>query len=910
MRSKVDAKAGRILLYILVLCLLITIFLVLRQTYTQQDTAKQTHSAELQEGWSYLWGDSPVDHQGLPSWIWGSTDDSEWKKLTIPGKPLNKDKQRLVWLKLKLPEGEWQEPTLFFIMFQQSFEVYFEGTLSYKYGSMNQDNTTSAPGSPLHFISLSPGYQGKTLYFRIYSPFTDFTGRITEARIGPKSDILLDFVKSHIDIVILACIFIFMGLCLIFIFFFRRKEQFGIFSLGFCSISMGIWLIAESKLIHFVINSPVLIMYIAYSGIFMLPVGFCSFVEQSFEIKAKPLVRKLWQIFLLFAVAAFVLEFFDIVSLFHTVKIFHILLVITMIIVVSTITRAAVKGNHDARIFCVGLIIICLTGIHDILGMFYITTRWFTTIRITQWGMFALILSLVFILGRRYVLLNEKIKAYSREKATNYRLLFENMIDGFIYGKIITDESGVPLDFIILQMNESFERELHLNRSHIIGKEFTKMVPEIRKSSIDWVGIFGEIATAGQKVKFKDNIKIRDKWYDISIFSTKKGYFSAIFSDITESKKAEEIMKTQVYKDPMTGLFNRTYFEEEMLRLNDSLESSKPLSFVSIDIDGLKITNDTFGHKVGDDLIKASAGIVANAFENLGTVARIGGDEFCVILPKTGYETAQSGRDVLNRMVVEYNNSNPFVPISMSIGIATSKHPENEDAYSIYKKADDHMYQYKLTQNVSMKSKVIDMLLAALSERDNVAHGHVERLVAMAEIMASELELSDAERRNLVLLAKVHDLGKIGIPDEILFKPSKLTKEEYEKMKEHSRIGYSIASRSKELFNIANLILHHHEFWNGKGYPEGLKGEEIPLECRILSIIDAFDAMTSKRPYHEGISRSDAIREIEACAGVQFDPVLARKFIEVLQDRESAFTLSDSIPPAYSFNSSQNSPDF
>jgi HD-GYP domain-containing protein (c-di-GMP phosphodiesterase class II) len=151
-------------------------------------------------------------------------------------------------------------------------------------------------------------------------------------------------------------------------------------------------------------------------------------------------------------------------------------------------------------------------------------------------------------------------------------------------------------------------------------------------------------------------------------------------------------------------------------------------------------------------------------------------------------------------------------------------------------------------------------------------------------MIANRMNLSHDERRNLILLTKVHDLGKVGIPDKILFKPSKLSEEEYEKMKEHVQIGQNIASRSKELFYIANLILHHHEFWNGNGYYEGLKGEQIPLECRIFSIMDAYDAMTNTRPYRKGINKNEAIEELRKHSGTQFEPRLVDEFVKLLKE--------------------------
>jgi HD-GYP domain-containing protein (c-di-GMP phosphodiesterase class II) len=155
----------------------------------------------------------------------------------------------------------------------------------------------------------------------------------------------------------------------------------------------------------------------------------------------------------------------------------------------------------------------------------------------------------------------------------------------------------------------------------------------------------------------------------------------------------------------------------------------------------------------------------------------------------------------------------------------------------------------------------------------------------MSVLIADNINLPDGKKRDLLLLATVHDIGKIGISDKILFKPGKLTKKEFEKIKDHSKIGYKIAARSSELSHIAELILHHHEWWDGSGYPDGLKGKNIPIECRIISIADAYDAMTNNRPYHKAINKDEAIKELERFSGTQFDPILVKKAIQILREK-------------------------
>jgi len=356
--------------------------------------------------------------------------------------------------------------------------------------------------------------------------------------------------------------------------------------------------------------------------------------------------------------------------------------------------------------------------------------------------------------------------------------------------------------------------------------------------------------------------------------------------DVTERKRLERAMQEakerfeyKSFHDGLTGLYNRNYFSEQMARLGKDLPRSAPLSIILIDIDGLKIVNDTLGHKVGDDLLISAAKAISSCFRQVDILARIGGDEFCIILPGVDHKAALAKKNRIAKSVGEYNGDNLAIPLNMSVGVATSQDGTGETIYDIYQRADENMYEYKLIQAESQKSKVIDILLSALSERDFVAQGHAERLANMAELLADRMLLSDEEKKNLILLSKVHDLGKVGIPDKILFKPRKLSEEEFEIMKKHARIGCNLASRSKELFHIAELILHHHEFWDGNGYTAGLKGEQIPLECRVFAILDAYDAMTNTRPYRKGVSKKRALGELRRCAGTQFEPRLVDEFV-------------------------------
>jgi HD-GYP domain-containing protein (c-di-GMP phosphodiesterase class II) len=201
----------------------------------------------------------------------------------------------------------------------------------------------------------------------------------------------------------------------------------------------------------------------------------------------------------------------------------------------------------------------------------------------------------------------------------------------------------------------------------------------------------------------------------------------------------------------------------------------------------------------------------------------------------------------------------------------------------VYKEVDNSMYREKLHRSKSTRSALVQALMKALEARDFITEEHADRLQDIVISLGKALRLSERNLADLRLLAQFHDIGKVGIPDRILFKPGRLNGEEYKEMQRHSEIGHRIAQSAPDLLPIADHILKHHEWWNGEGYPLGLKEEAIPLECRILAIADAYDAMTSDRLYRKALSQEQAFKELVKHAGIQFDPKLVPIFIVITQ---------------------------
>lgn len=353
--------------------------------------------------------------------------------------------------------------------------------------------------------------------------------------------------------------------------------------------------------------------------------------------------------------------------------------------------------------------------------------------------------------------------------------------------------------------------------------------------------------------------------------------------DITESKRHEDQLKYLSLHDNLTDIFNRAYFENELRRLEGSREY--PVTILSTDMDGLKLINDTMSHSKGDELLKNCANLLRKSLRKSDVLARVGGDEFVAILQRTDAKTGEKVVERIRKQVALYNSDNKHLPISVSIGLATA-YDTSKSLEKTFKEADDQMYKDKLHKGASARSQIIDALLVALGERDFITQGHVERLAEMCEKVGQKVGLSSRQINDIVLLSRVHDLGKVGIPDNILFKEGPLTEEEWEVMRRHSEKGYRISLSSPDLSSVADLTLKHHESWDGSGYPLGMKGKDIPVECRILAIADAYDAMTNERPYKRTKTKEEAIAELKRCAGKQFDPELVEVFLSVLEEED------------------------
>lgn len=402
--------------------------------------------------------------------------------------------------------------------------------------------------------------------------------------------------------------------------------------------------------------------------------------------------------------------------------------------------------------------------------------------------------------------------------------------------------------------------------------------------------IMATLSNAARHVKISHSFYIKELkmeiedqifYFEARFHQSESNEILIMLRNMTERILMEYRLRDMAERDNLTNLYNRRIFEKIMNQFNG--KEIEKVSVISIDINGLKFINDTLGHLAGDRIIIESGKIISEVFDDYGHISRIGGDEFGVILENIDEEDVEKMLNTLLQRVEQYNLLDQNVNLSVAYGYSYHTIGLINMEY-MFQVADNNMYQNKLLKKESTRGTFVKTLMKTLEAKDYISEGHVVRMEKLATLIGESLFLHQDQMDRLILLTKFHDLGKIGIPDSILKKPAKLTDDEWKVMKTHTSIGERIAMESTEIKDIAPLILHHHEKWDGTGYPSGLANENIPIECRILAIVDSFDAMTNDRPYHKAIDGAQATKEILSCSGTYYDPKLVDIFFRIQEE--------------------------
>lgn len=456
----------------------------------------------------------------------------------------------------------------------------------------------------------------------------------------------------------------------------------------------------------------------------------------------------------------------------------------------------------------------------------------------------------------------------------NYESIFRAILKSPTTGFFVAKRDGA-----FIQVNDTFSKMTDYYDQVLLSLNVFDL--DFNKENSITKSCFEEAETKGW-CRFEWKIRRGDKTplYTSNqlLYFPKEEIFVCILMDITKEKSEIKELEHLCYHDNLTGLYNKEYMKK--VQQDKLSEEPLPISVITGDINGLKLINDSYGQSSGDFVITTVAKIFNKCCPDDGIIGRTGGDEFCAILKNTDKTAVREICENIKSECESISSDNhKNIIVSVSLGYATSK-AEETNIKEITKKSESLMHKHKLMETRSLRSSTVSLMLKTLQEKNIETDDHFSRMKNLCRKLGSEMDLSDSMLADLELLSVLHDIGKISISDSIINKNAKLTRKEKEEVKKHSEFGFRITQSIIEFQHLSDYILSHHEKWDGTGYPNNLKGNEIPLLSRIIAIVDAYDAMTNVRPYREALPEGYAADEIKSCAGSQFDPSIAKIFVE------------------------------
>lgn len=467
---------------------------------------------------------------------------------------------------------------------------------------------------------------------------------------------------------------------------------------------------------------------------------------------------------------------------------------------------------------------------------------------------------------------------------------------GVISINLILDKQGNPKDFEFLSANKLATDMLGKPSDQIIGLRASQFFSSDQESFFRWLATFGKHDDEESQKEKTVYLKLLKYFFRLKIIWGEKNQRTVFLIDVSDEAakinqletelnhyrknaetrvKKEEELRVLSYRDSLTGLGNRRLYDKELKKIDQ--QSHYPITLIMADVNGLKLANDGFGHETGDALLLKFAAVLKAECPADACISRVGGDEFLILLPKTDAKKAKILIEKLNslnsKLVVNH------LKLSYALGFSVKTHI-TQSMEDVYRVAEERMYRHKATNNATMRSQSVDLILESLFEKFQTEKLHAKRVSILGKSLAIELGLGEEVTVQIGLAGLVHDIGKIGISDEILTKIGIIDVFERMEIEKHPELGHRILSSVSEYIDIADFVLAHHERWDGKGYPKGLKATEIPQESRILALVEAYDAMTNERSYGRQLSKIEAISEIQAGARKQFDPEYAKVFVE------------------------------
>jgi len=474
-------------------------------------------------------------------------------------------------------------------------------------------------------------------------------------------------------------------------------------------------------------------------------------------------------------------------------------------------------------------------------------------------------------------------EAEAQEHAIKFHSLFDEMSSGAAIYKVYNDGANAE-DYIVQDFNKAALRAEGKDKSAVLGKSLHEIRPNIDQFGL--IPILQNVWQTGEPRNYPSHIYVDERfsnWYENRIYKLPSGEIVALFDDVTEKKRADEEIQHLAFHDHLTDVYNRRYFETNFSRLNSA--SNYPLAIIAGDINGLKLINDSLGHSAGDSVIQQFALEIQKQIGGNDSLARIGGDEFGVILTKMTETDVKQLSDHLQSSIrlriANRADGDTGIELTATFGYSVQNYL-GQALDLLMKESESYMYRRKFYDNASKHGHVIDAIMNALFEKSEREQQHSLRVSHISAAIAEAMSLDAPTVAKVKVAGSLHDIGKIGIDESILNKPGRLNEQEYEVMKQHPLRSARILASIDEYLDIVPIVKAHHEWMDGTGYPAGLDKSQIPLEARIISVADAFDAMTICRPYRDPISKSTAAQELQRCVGSQFDPVVVEAFIRLV----------------------------
>ncbi|BDI30776.1 hypothetical protein CCAX7_28270 [Capsulimonas corticalis] len=483
-------------------------------------------------------------------------------------------------------------------------------------------------------------------------------------------------------------------------------------------------------------------------------------------------------------------------------------------------------------------------------------------------------------------------------------LILGNVKDIVFLLEVVGEES-----YRFLFANPPFMDVTGLREEEIIGRPIQEIIPP---PSWDLVlGKYAEAIRERRAVEWQETSvypcgeRIGDV-RGIPIFDSQERctHLLGTVHDITDRKRAEDErahylreVQERADRDPLTSLLNHRAFHHRLdTEASCAQRDNTVLAVIMLDLDNFKFFNDVYGHAAGDEVLRLVANKLRTVCRSSDTLARFGGDEFALLLPCVGRSTTEEIESRLSSALHELSycagERGGVIPISISLGAALFPAAGGSDYHVALQRADDRLRWAKTggdTEQMARRIRtdagarvqgfsMLDALVTAVDNKDRYTRRHSEDVMEYSLAIARELGLSETEQSTVAVAALLHDVGKIGVPDHILRKPGKLTPEEFEAVKQHPMMGAVMVHAVPGLEETLDAVRHHHERWDGSGYPFGLSGEETPLIARLMAVADAFSAMTTDRPYRKGMSSEQAMSILEGGAGTQWDQTCVHAF--------------------------------